>query len=50
MQLAKILIIVCGLLALVYGLITARKVLAASAGTARMLRSPPPFRKAPAPT
>jgi K(+)-stimulated pyrophosphate-energized sodium pump len=36
MQLAQILIIVCGLLALVYGLITARKVLAASAGTARM--------------
>jgi K(+)-stimulated pyrophosphate-energized sodium pump len=36
MQLAPILIIVCGLLALVYGLITARQVLAASAGTARM--------------
>ena len=36
MQLAQILIIVCGLLALVYGLITAREVLAASAGTARM--------------
>src|ERR1700733_6966276 len=35
MQLAPILIIVCGLLALVYGLITARQVLAASAGTAR---------------
>ncbi|HVB66930.1 MAG TPA: sodium-translocating pyrophosphatase [Acetobacteraceae bacterium] len=36
MQLAQILIIVCGLLALVYGLITVREVLAASAGTARM--------------
>ena len=36
MQLAQILIIVCGLLALVYGLITAREVLAASPGTARM--------------
>jgi K(+)-stimulated pyrophosphate-energized sodium pump len=36
MQLAQILIIVCGLLALVYGMITARQVLAASAGTARM--------------
>jgi K(+)-stimulated pyrophosphate-energized sodium pump len=36
MQLAPILIIVCGLLALIYGLITARQVLAASAGTARM--------------
>jgi K(+)-stimulated pyrophosphate-energized sodium pump len=36
MQLAQILIIVCGLLALVYGLITAREVLAASAGTTRM--------------
>src|SRR6202042_2849238 len=36
MQLAQILIIVCGLLALVYGLITARQALAASAGTARM--------------
>ncbi len=36
MQLAQILIIVCGLLALVYGLITARQVLAASTGTARM--------------
>ncbi|HEY3846840.1 MAG TPA: sodium-translocating pyrophosphatase, partial [Acetobacteraceae bacterium] len=36
MQLAPILIIVCGLLALIYGLITARQVLAASAGTTRM--------------
>ncbi len=36
MQLAQILIIVCGLLALVYGLVTAREVLAASAGTPRM--------------
>ncbi len=36
MQLAQILIIVGGLLALVYGLITAREVLAASAGTSRM--------------
>jgi K(+)-stimulated pyrophosphate-energized sodium pump len=36
MQLAPILIIVCGLLALIYGLITARQVLAANAGTSRM--------------
>ena len=36
MQLAHIVIIVCGLLALVYGLITSRQVLAADAGTARM--------------
>ncbi len=36
MQTAQILIIVCGLLALVYGLITARQVLAADAGTPRM--------------
>jgi K(+)-stimulated pyrophosphate-energized sodium pump len=33
---AQIVIIVCGLLALVYGLITARQVLAADAGTSRM--------------
>jgi len=36
MQLALILIIICGLLALVYGVVTAREVLAADAGTARM--------------
>src|SRR6476646_9394719 len=36
MQLAPYVIIVCGLLALVYGLITSRQVLAADAGTARM--------------
>ena len=36
MQLAHILIIACGLLALVYGLITSKQVLAADAGTARM--------------
>ena len=36
MQTAQILIIACGLLALVYGLITARQVLAADAGIARM--------------
>ncbi|MDR3535902.1 MAG: sodium-translocating pyrophosphatase, partial [Acetobacteraceae bacterium] len=36
MQLAQIVIIVCGLLALVYGLITSRQVLAMDAGTARM--------------
>ena len=36
MQSAYILIIVCGLLALVYGVVTARQVLAADAGNARM--------------
>ena len=36
MQSAHYLIIACGLLALVYGLITSRQVLAADAGTARM--------------
>jgi K(+)-stimulated pyrophosphate-energized sodium pump len=36
MSLAEILIIVCGLAALVYGAITTREVLAADAGTARM--------------
>ena len=36
MQLANILIIACGVLALIYGLITSRQVLAADAGTARM--------------
>ena len=36
MQLAQYVIIACGLLALVYGWITARQVLAADAGTARM--------------
>ena len=36
MQLAYIVIIACGLLALVYGVITAKQVLAADAGTARM--------------
>ena len=36
MQLAYIVIIACGVLALVYGLITSRQVLAADAGTARM--------------
>src|SRR3984957_14930065 len=36
MQLAQILIIVCGLLAVIYGIITTREVLAASAGTPRM--------------
>jgi K(+)-stimulated pyrophosphate-energized sodium pump len=36
MQLAQIVIIVCGLLALVYGLITSRQVLAADAGSTRM--------------
>ena len=36
MQLAQYVIIVCGLLALVYGLVTSKQVLAADAGTARM--------------
>ena len=36
MALAYILIIACGVLALVYGLVTSRQVLAANAGTARM--------------
>ena len=36
MQSAYILIIVCGVLALIYGLVTARQVLAADAGNARM--------------
>ena len=36
MQLAYYLIIACGLLALVYGLVTSRQVLASDAGTARM--------------
>jgi K(+)-stimulated pyrophosphate-energized sodium pump len=36
MQLAQIVIIACGLVALIYGLITSRQVLAADAGTARM--------------
>src|ERR1700758_1942471 len=36
MQLAQYVIIACGLLALVYGVITSRQVLAADAGTARM--------------
>src|SRR5579863_3933996 len=36
MQLAHIVIIACGLLALLYGVITSRQVLAADAGTARM--------------
>jgi K(+)-stimulated pyrophosphate-energized sodium pump len=36
MQLAPYVIIVCGLLALVYGLVTSKQVLAADAGTARM--------------
>ena len=36
MQLAQIVIIACGVLALIYGLITSRQVLAADAGTARM--------------
>ena len=36
MQLAHLMIIACGVLALVYGLITSRQVLAADAGTARM--------------
>ena len=33
---AQIVIIACGVLALIYGLITARQVLAADAGSARM--------------
>ena len=36
MQSAYILIIVCGVLALLYGMVTARQVLAADAGNARM--------------
>jgi K(+)-stimulated pyrophosphate-energized sodium pump len=36
MQLAPYVIIVCGLLALVYGLVTSKQVLASDAGTARM--------------
>jgi K(+)-stimulated pyrophosphate-energized sodium pump len=36
MQLAYLVIIACGLLALVYGFVTSRQVLAADAGTARM--------------
>ena len=36
MQLAYYLIIACGLLALIYGLVTSRQVLASDAGTARM--------------
>src|ERR1700722_15111451 len=36
MSAAQLLIIACGLAALVYGLITSRQVLAADAGTARM--------------
>jgi K(+)-stimulated pyrophosphate-energized sodium pump len=36
MQLAYIVIIACGVLALIYGLVTAKQVLAADAGTARM--------------
>src|SRR6185437_2040317 len=36
MQLANIVIIACGLVALIYGVITTRQVLAADAGTARM--------------
>ncbi|MBN8910040.1 MAG: sodium/proton-translocating pyrophosphatase, partial [Rhodospirillales bacterium] len=36
MQLAHYVVIACGLLALVYGLITSRQVLAADAGSARM--------------
>src|SRR3974377_1451465 len=36
MQLAQYVIIVCGLLALIYGLVTSKQVLAADAGTARM--------------
>ena len=36
MVLAEIVVILCGLLALVYGFVTSRQVLAADAGTARM--------------
>src|SRR5919199_2371635 len=36
MQLAQIVIIACGVLALIYGLITSRQVLAANAGSTRM--------------
>ena len=36
MQTAQFLIIACGILALIYGLVTSRQVLAASAGTTRM--------------
>src|SRR5689334_10197373 len=36
MQLAQFVIIVCGLLALIYGVVTSKQVLAADAGTARM--------------
>src|SRR5690349_25028076 len=36
MQLAQFVIIVCGLLALIYGMVTSKQVLAADAGTARM--------------
>ncbi len=36
MPFASLIIIVCGLLALVYGFVTSRQVLAADAGTARM--------------
>src|SRR5690242_19433574 len=36
MQLAQFVIIVCGLLALIYGIVTSKQVLAADAGTARM--------------
>ena len=36
MQLAQYVIIVCGLVALLYGVVTSKQVLAADAGTARM--------------
>ncbi len=36
MPFAFVLIIICGVLALIYGLVTSRQVLAADAGTARM--------------
>jgi K(+)-stimulated pyrophosphate-energized sodium pump len=39
MALANFIVIACGLIALIYGLITAREVLAADAGTARMQES-----------